>query len=126
MGCRASAHRLTDHSFEQGFDLTGQVLGLGGRCKTLDHLTVLADQELGEIPLNAFGPQYTGRPLLELDKQRMGIGTVDLDFLEQWKTHTEVKLAELGDRHPVARLLLAKLVAGKAHNTALVLKLGST
>lgn len=52
----------------------------------------------------------------------MSTGTVDVDFLEQRKTHAVVELAELADRSFAARLLLAELIAGKAqHDQALIL-----
>lgn len=102
----------------------GQVLRLGGRTEALDHLAVAADEELGEVPLDALGPQQARRLFFQLHEQWMGIAAIDVDLLEQREADTEVQLAEFGNRPFVTGLLLAELVARKAqYHQALVLVL---
>src|SRR5215472_11332566 len=80
----------------------------------LDHLAVLADQELGEVPLD--------RPCAE-DARRFGceplpewrrLGAVDVDLAHHRERHAVVQLAERCDLVVRAGILGAELVARKA------------
>jgi hypothetical protein len=89
--------------------------GIGGRVAP-DHLPVLANQELGEIPLDGLAAQDAGRfggqPLV----QRVGLWAIDVDLGHHRETHTVVELAEAGDLFIAARILRAELVAGKTEH----------
>src|SRR6195952_1835626 len=56
---------------EQLFDIAGNRIGLRHRAKPGDHVAFLVDQELREVPLDAFGPQHARRFLGQVTEQRM-------------------------------------------------------
>src|SRR5690606_19343430 len=68
--CRAGGARPAGTSLEQRFNVRDQGLGLGHRRKAFD-LTIGADQEFGEVPLDALTPEQARRPALKLCKQRI-------------------------------------------------------
>src|SRR6266571_2422665 len=55
-------------------------LGLVGRRVALQHLTVLADQELREVPLDYLAAEDAGLLALQPFPQRMCVAAVDLDL----------------------------------------------
>jgi hypothetical protein len=57
--------------------------GLVAGAIAFDQLAVLADQEFGEVPLDALRTEQARCTLLQLYKQRMGVSAVDVDLLEQ-------------------------------------------
>ena len=61
-------------------------------------------------------PRAPGASALQVLEQRIGVATVDLDLAKHGKADTVVQLAEFHDLVVAARVLLAKLVAGKAQN----------
>src|SRR3569833_1317790 len=87
--------------------------GVGGGEAAL-HLAVSADQELGEVPLDALGSEEALLLLLEPGVKRMRSRTIDVDLLHHRKADVVGQGAEVGDFGRVAGFLRAKLVAGKA------------
>src|SRR5262245_49351647 len=88
--------------------------------KALDDLAVRTDQELGEIPLDV--ARKGGIRSRELGIERVAVGAVDLDLVEQREGHIVLGRAELLDLLVGPGLLGAELVAGEAeHREALAL-----
>src|SRR5690606_36481067 len=77
------------------------------------HLSVAADQELGEVPLDRTEAQQAAPLAPEPGPQRMRAGAVDLDLGRHREIHPVVERAELLDLLLAARFLVAELVAGK-------------
>src|SRR5690606_18166700 len=120
---RGSKKQLLFMSARRGPPLTKQVFhgllqrfGPGGGCKALDVRAIRADQELGEVPLDALAAQQSGRAPLEFGEQRVCVRAVHLQLAEQRKADAEADRAEIGDFAVTARFLGAELVAGKAQH----------
>src|SRR6476660_8711896 len=91
----------------------------------LDHLAVLADEELGEVPLDRLRAEdarcFGGEPLPD----RRSLGAVDVDLAHHGKRDAVVQLAERRDLVVRPRVLGAELVARKADDdeTAVAVRL---
>src|SRR4051812_9764609 len=99
---------------ERGLDVLGQRRGSVLRCIALHHPAILADQELGEVPLDRLDAEqargFRRQPLV----QRVRVAAVDVDLGHHREAHAVVALAELADLRIAARILRAELVAGEA------------
>ena len=71
------------------------------------------EYRLGEVPFDVLGDQAWGL-VLQVFEQGVGSRAVDLNLAHHGERHAVVKLAKLLDFVIAARVLLAKLVAGKA------------
>ena len=110
------------------------MLNLLSRLEACHYLTLLVDQELGEVPLDLstlliigvclgqhlvenrierMGLIPAGKALLALEEliQRIGIVAIHLQLLEAGEIGAIIELAELMDRLVCAGSLLAKLIA---------------
>lgn len=89
-------------------------------AKRAQRLTVPADQELGEIPLDLAtdeARELHAQPL----EQRMRIGPFDIDLFKHREAHAVIDKATAFNGVGVAGLLIAELVAGKArHHETLI------
>ena len=104
---------------------------------TLDGFTVLRNQEFGEIPLDvavllhalADGLEESlgslslqtvvllgGSLSLQILKDGLGIGAVDIALLHDLECHTIVQLTELFNFAVISRILLLELVTGETDN----------
>jgi hypothetical protein len=72
---------------KQGGDILLDVFGLGGRSVATHDLAVLADQELGEVPLDAFSSEHAGLFGLQVFEEWVGLITVHLDLGKHRKAH---------------------------------------
>src|SRR5690606_210655 len=120
---RGSKKQLLFMRARRGPPLTKQVFhgllqrfGPGGGSKALDVRAIRADQELGEVPLDALAAQQAGRTPLELGEQRMCVRAIHFQLAEQGEADAEADRAEIGDFAVTARLLGTELVAGKAQH----------
>src|SRR5690554_2481736 len=99
---------------EQLLDIGTNVSGFRCGCVTADNLPVAVDQKLGKIPLHLLRPHQTlGFPLQKLE-QRMSPIPVHVNLGKHRKADTIVPGAELTDGILVCRILIHKLVTGKA------------
>jgi len=81
----------------------------------------LADQELGEVPLDRFGAQDARGLLDQPLVQRVGIAAIDIDLGHHGEAHPVIELAERGNFIVRARVLRSKLVAWETqHHQPLV------
>src|ERR1051325_882977 len=82
--------------------------------KSLQDFSVLAYQELAEIPFHrpGKGRLWAGKRRI----QRMLLRAFDMDFIEKRKSHVVLRGAKLLDLLVRARLLGAKIIARKAQN----------
>src|SRR3984957_4512762 len=92
------------------------------RAVAPEYHTLPVDQKLGEIPFDGLATQDSRLLLLEVLVQGMRVRTVDFNLGKHRKRHPIARRAEALDLGLIARLLLAKLVTGKAEHaeTALV------
>src|SRR3954469_12855836 len=79
---------------ERGFDVALQRLGRIVRRVALDDLAVLADQELGEVPLDRLGAEDSGRLRGEPLPERRRVVAVDVDLAHHRERDAVVQLAE--------------------------------
>src|SRR5947208_192850 len=79
---------------ERGLDVGAHRLGRVGRRVALDDLAVLADQELGEVPLDRLRAEKARLLLGQPFPERMCAATVHLDLGHHRKRHAVVALAE--------------------------------
>src|SRR5271165_4523246 len=100
---RNSSVRIRVHPWLTVLTFPQQLLNLRLDCRrrcrwsvTLDHVSFLVHQELGEVPLDAVAEQAALFAFQKLE-DRMRILAVDLDFREQWKAHAIVELAKRFD-----------------------------
>ena len=121
--------------FDVGFD----VGNLDGRLVTLQHLTVAADEELGEVPLDVAVLVVVGIALakhvvypltygivdikaskaflcFEPREERMGLLAVDINLIELGELDVVLQRTELMDLLNGARCLFPKLIAGEVEN----------
>src|SRR5580704_8880129 len=98
---------------QSGLDVGLHALRLVRRRVPLDRLTFFSDQELGEVPLDRFRPQYSGKSALEIFIQGMGVRAIDLDLGEHGETNPVRQRAEILDLGLGARFLMAELIAGE-------------
>lgn len=109
--CGASERlRLLEEGLDGGLEASG---GLE-RGVSVNDVSVLVNQELLKIPLDASEAEQTGLLLLEVDVDGVGIVTVDVDLLENGEGDTVVELAERRDLISRSGLLATKLVAREA------------
>src|SRR6185295_15878535 len=101
---------------QQRYDVGLDALRLVCRAITSHDFTAGVDEELGEVPLDGFGAEYSGLLALEPLIQRVRTGAVHIDFREQRKRHVVVQRAKALDLGCVARLLVAELVAREAEH----------
>src|SRR5690606_16600585 len=95
---------------ESRLDVSGEV-GRGSlRRIPLDHPTVAADEELGEVPLDPV-PEQAALLLAQPREQRVRVAAVDVDLGEHREGHAVARLAERRDLLLGARLLTPELVA---------------
>ena len=66
----------------------------GRRAEPPQHVAVPADQELGEVPLDAAGAERAPRPVLEQHEQRVRVRAVHPHLGEQRERHVVLELAE--------------------------------
>src|SRR4051794_13852983 len=105
---------------ERLFDVGGDLLRRRRGAVALDHGAVLADQELGEVPLDLVA-EDAALLLPQPGEQRVRVVAVDVDLLEHREADAVVALAERADLVVAAGVLAAELVAGEAqHDQALV------
>lgn len=103
--------------FAFGIEIFLQVhlLGRGRGSVALDGLSVLVNDELGEVPFNGIDQSPT-LLLLQVLVQWVGAAAIDVNFLEQIEVDLSV-LDEALDLFCVAGLLVAELVAREGENT---------
>src|SRR4051812_1784275 len=100
---------------ERLLDVGGDLLGRGGGAVALEDGAVLADQELGEVPLDRVS-EDAALLLAQPGEQGVRIVAVDVDLLEHREAHAVVALAEGADLLVAARVLAAELVAREAED----------
>src|SRR5205085_3660481 len=108
-GCRTS-------SGQRLFDVATQAVGRVVGRVALQHLAVAADQELGEVPLDALGAEQPGLFALQPLPQRVSVLAVDLRLGHHRKADPVVELTERGDLVVAAGVLRAEFIARKAHD----------
>jgi hypothetical protein len=91
-------------------------LGLGGAGPAALHLTILADEELLKVPLDALHAQETGLLLLHPLPHGLGLVAVDLGLAEHLVGDLVAEHAEVLDLLVGARVLAAELVAGEGED----------
>lgn len=74
---------------------------------------MLVDEELLEVPLDAFEAQHAGLLVLEVLVHGVRVVAVDVHLFHDGERHAVVELAELADLLVRAALLVAELVAGE-------------
>src|SRR6478609_4254266 len=87
-------------------DIGGDLLRRRRGAVALDHGAVLADQELGEVPLDLVA-EDAALLLTEPGEERVGVVTVDVDLLEHREADAVVALAERADLLVAAGVLAA-------------------
>ena len=126
--------KLNSGLFQQLLNLLGNVLNVLCGLETGYHLSLLVDEELGEVPLDGgfllivgilfrqhlfenrrklmiHVPSGEAFLLLQELEEGVGIVAVYLDFLEAWELSAEVQFTELVDALVGTRGLLSELVA---------------
>ena len=114
-----------------------KILGVGNWSIALDGLTVLRNQELGEVPKNIAVFLHTGAELLEqrvgglslqafvllggslslqIFEDGVGRSAVHINLLHDLEGHTIVQLAEFLNLCVATWILLLELVAGESDN----------
>lgn len=101
---------------EELFDGGGEGCGGGTRSETLHGDAVAVDQKFREVPFDFFGAKDSRFASLEKLEERVRMGAVDFNFVEDGKADAVVALAESADFGGGAGLLRSKLIAGKAEN----------
>lgn len=86
-----------------------------GRFENLNNFTILVKQKFGEIPLNLFTFIWLGVPHLRVGSQptvnRMGVFSVDINFLKNREFHVVVLVHKLLYIFLSSRLLTLELIA---------------
>src|SRR5262249_37534782 len=93
-----------------------RVLGRDLGPEARDHGTVGRHQELLEVPLHVAGLAIGVGLLGELVVDRVPLGAVDVDLLEERERHAVGRVAELADLLRSPRLLAHELVAREAEH----------
>jgi len=97
-------------------EVLGDLFGGHGRGEARDHLPLLADQELREVPLDVFVPLFVGVARFEELVELTSTAAVYLDLREDREVGVVVRGGKLEDLGVRSRLLLPELVAGEGQN----------
>jgi hypothetical protein len=101
---------------ELGLNRALDALGLGGAGPAALHLTILADEELLKVPLDALHAQETRLLLLHPLPHGLGLVAIDLGLAEHLVGDLVAEHAEVLDLLVGARVLAAELVAGEGED----------
>ena len=102
------------------FDGVGHLLGCRGWSEALDHVALLVDEELLEVPGDVGGVTVARLLGLEPVVQRCRAVTVDLDLVEDRERDPELRGGELEDLGVGAGLLAPELVAREGEDGDIV------
>lgn len=109
---------------QQLLDIFFDVFWFGCRRIAFDNIALAIDQKLREVPLDACSSQNARCGFGEVLKKRVGVTAVDINFFKQREGNTIARFTKRLNFVRAARLLPAKLIAGKAqHRKALICKL---
>lgn len=104
-------------------DVLDNVFRLGGRCIPLYWLSILVNQELGEVPLDGIKTQSTSLFTLQIFVEWMGIVSIDFDFSKDIPFNI-ILLQEFFYVNRTSRFLIVELIAGKSQDfQSLILEL---
>lgn len=110
--CRGNGIKNSQiHLLEQFLDIRSDRVGLGSGRVALDHLALLVDEELGEVPLNAFKAEESGLLVLQELEDLVRVGAVNVRLRHDREAHAVVDHTEVRDTIVILRLLLGELVA---------------
>src|SRR4029078_1541996 len=86
------------------------------RCVPFDGMALAIDQELGEIPFDAFSSENAGLFIPQKTIERMGVGAVDIDFRKHREFDGVAGFAKALDLRIGARFLMSELIAWKTEH----------